>query len=64
MYSLISGYKQKKKKKKYRISKKQSTKLKKLNKLKCPREDASVSLGREKKAGTVGRKEGPGKESG
>jgi hypothetical protein len=28
----------------------ESTKLKKLNKLKCPSEDTSVSLGREKKA--------------
>ena len=28
----------------------QSTELKKVNKLKCPSEDASVSLGREKKA--------------
>jgi hypothetical protein len=41
MYSLI---------KKYRIPKIQSTELKKFNKLKCPSEDASVPLGREKKA--------------
>ena len=39
-----------KKKKKYRIPKIQSTELKKVNKLKCPSEDASVPLGREKKA--------------
>jgi hypothetical protein len=32
---------------KYRIPKTQSTELKKLNKLKCPSEDASVPLGRE-----------------
>ena len=38
------------KKKKYRILKIQSTELKKVHKLRCPREDASVSLGREKKA--------------
>jgi hypothetical protein len=38
----------------YRISKIQSTELKKLNKLKCPREDASVPHGREKKAITSG----------
>jgi hypothetical protein len=34
----------------YRIPKIQSTELKKLNKRKCPSEDASVPLGREKKA--------------
>jgi hypothetical protein len=34
----------------YKIPKIPSTKLKKLNKLKCPSEDASVTLGREKKA--------------
>ena len=45
---------QKKKKKKYRIPKIQSTELKKVNKLKCPSEDASVPLGREKKAITSG----------
>ena len=33
----------------YRIHKIQSTELKKVNKLKCPSEDASVPLGREKK---------------
>ena len=43
-----------KKKKKYRIPKIQSTELKKVNKLKCPSEDASVPLGREKKAITSG----------
>ena len=32
----------------------QSTELKKVNKLKCPSEDASVPLGREKKAITSG----------
>ena len=41
-------------KKKYRIPKIQSTELKKVNKLKCPSEDASVPLGREKKAITSG----------
>jgi hypothetical protein len=45
---------QKKKKKKYRISKIQYTELKKVNKLKCQNEDASVPLGREKKAITSG----------
>ena len=40
--------------KKYRIPKIQSTELKKVNKLKCPSEDASVPLGREKKAITSG----------
>ena len=38
----------------YRIPKIQSTELKKVNKLKCPSEDPSVSLGREKKAVTSG----------
>ena len=33
----------------------QSTELKKLNKLKCPSEDASVPLGRGKKAITSGK---------
>jgi hypothetical protein len=33
-----------------RILKIPSTELKKVHKLRCPREDASVSLGREKKA--------------
>jgi hypothetical protein len=46
--------KKKKRKKKYRIPKIQSTELKKVNKLKCPSEDASVPLGREKKAITSG----------
>jgi hypothetical protein len=40
----------------YRIPKIQSTELKKFNKLKCPREDASVPLGREKKAITSGER--------
>jgi hypothetical protein len=39
--------------KKYRISKIQSTVLKKVNTLKCPNEDSSVPLGREKKFGFV-----------
>ena len=39
-------------KKKYRISMLHSTELKKVNKLKCPSEDVSVPLGREKKAKT------------
>ena len=39
---------------KYRIPKIQSTELKKVNKLKCPSEDASVPLGREKKTITSG----------
>ena len=38
----------------YRIHKIQSTEFKRLNKLKCPSEDASVPLGREKKAITSG----------
>ena len=41
-------------KKSYRIPKIQSTELKKVNKLKDPREDASVPLGKEKKAITSG----------
>ena len=40
--------------KKYRITKIQSTELKKVNKLKCPSEDTSVPLGREKKTITNG----------
>jgi hypothetical protein len=40
----------KKKERKQRIHKIQSTELKRLNKLKCPSEDASVLFGREKKA--------------
>ena len=43
--------------KKYRIPKIHSTGLKNLNKLKCPSEDASVPLGREKKAITNGKGE-------
>jgi hypothetical protein len=64
MYSLISEYSPKEKERKdktrpdqtrpYKISKIQSTELTKLNKLKCPSEDASVPLGREKKAITNG----------
>jgi hypothetical protein len=49
--------KKKKKKKKYRIYKIQSTELEKVNKLKCASEDASVPLGREKKAITSGEEE-------
>ena len=41
-------------KKKYRIHKIQSTKLKKINKLKGPSEDTSIPLGREKKEITSG----------
>ena len=46
MYSLISGYQPKK----FRIPSVQSIELKKVNKLKGPREDASDPFGREKKA--------------
>jgi hypothetical protein len=44
----------------------QSIELKKVNKLKCPSEDTSVLLGRERKAGTSGKGGGvgPGRESG
>jgi hypothetical protein len=42
--------KKKEEKKKYRITKIQSSELKKVNKLKGPSEDTSVLLGREKKA--------------
>ena len=42
-----------KKKEKYRIPKIQSKEIKKTNKLKDPNEDASVPLGREKKAITT-----------
>jgi hypothetical protein len=55
--SLISGYQTKK----YRIPGIQSTELKKANKLKGPSEDASIPLGREKKAitgGELGREGG------
>ena len=41
--------------KKYRVLKIQSTELKKFNKLKCPSEDTSAPLGREKKAITSGK---------
>ena len=54
--------------KKYTIPKIQSTELKKVNKLKCPSEDASVPLGREKKAIASGERgrdlEGKWMESG
>jgi hypothetical protein len=40
---------------KYRIPKIKSTELKKVNKLKCPSEDSSVPLEREKKATTNGK---------
>ena len=43
--------------KKYRIPKIQSTEFKRLNKLKCPSEDTSVPLGREKEAITSGEGE-------
>jgi hypothetical protein len=44
----------------------QSTEFKRLIKLKCPSEDASVPLGRDKKAITSGQgwREGIGRESG
>jgi hypothetical protein len=51
------------KKKNYRIPKIQSTELEKVNKLKCPSEDSSVPLGREKKAITNFGGGGPGRES-
>jgi hypothetical protein len=51
IYLLISEYKSKK----YRISRILSTELKKVSKLKGPSGDASVTLGREKKAITRGR---------
>jgi hypothetical protein len=41
-------------KKKYRISRIKSTELKRVNKLKCPSEDTSIPLGREKNAITSG----------
>jgi hypothetical protein len=41
----------------YRIPKIQSRELKMLNKLKCPSEDTSVPLGKEKKAITLGEEE-------
>jgi hypothetical protein len=40
----------------YRVLKIQSTELKKVNKLKCPSEDASIPLGRENKAITSGER--------
>jgi hypothetical protein len=43
--------------KRYRIPRIQSTELKKVYKLKGPREDASIPLGRERKAITGGGKE-------
>ena len=62
MYSLTSGYypktqnqtkpNQTNNNKKYRIHRIQSTELKELNKLKYPSKDASVLIGREKKATT------------
>jgi hypothetical protein len=48
--------KERKKKEKCQIPKIQPTELKKVNKLKCPSVDASVPLGREKKA--TSREEG------
>ena len=47
----------------HKILKKQSTELKKVNKLKCPSEDTSVPLEREKKEITngEGEREGPGR---
>jgi hypothetical protein len=40
------------------MDKKSVAELKKLNKLKCPSEDTSVPLGREKKASQMGREGG------
>ena len=51
MYSLVSENRQKK----YRKHKIRYTELKKVNKLKGPSEDASIPLGREKKAITGSR---------
>jgi hypothetical protein len=54
----ISQKKRKEKKKKtYRIHKIHSIEFKRLNRLKCPSEDASEPLGREKKAITSGEGE-------
>ena len=59
MYSLISGYLPKK----YKLPRIQSTELKKVNKQKGPSEDASITLGREKKTIKGGRgREGAGWE--
>jgi hypothetical protein len=58
IYSLINGHYPPKK---FWIPKLQSTELKKVNKLKCPSEDSSVSLGRRMQS-QVGR-EGPGRGS-
>jgi hypothetical protein len=55
MYSLISGILALKK---YRIHSIQFTELKKVNKRKSPSEDASIPLGREKKAITGGGRQG------
>jgi hypothetical protein len=51
-------------KKKYQISKIQPTKYRQVNKLKGPSEDASVSLGREKKINPKGGRKGYGRERG
>ena len=51
----ISQKEKEKRKNPYRIHKIQSTEFKRLNKLKCPSEDTSVPLGREKKAITSGK---------
>ena len=65
MSSLKVDVSQKTKTKKMcRVLKVQSTELKKVNKLKCPSEDASVPLGMEKKSikkwgGSEGPKEHP-----
>ena len=53
-YLLISEYEPKK----YRLPKIHSTELTKVNKLKCPSEDASVPFGRETKAITMGKEGG------
>jgi hypothetical protein len=52
---VVISQKEKMKKKTYRIHKITSTEFKRVNKLKCPSEDASVPLGRGKKAITSGK---------
>ena len=50
--------------KKYRIPRMQPTELKKINKPKGPSKDASISLGREKKAIRGGRERKGGRDLG
>ena len=61
-FKLRKKKKKRKEKSPYRINKIQSTESKRLNKLKCPSEDASVPLGREKKA--ITSREGGGRDLG